>query len=87
MSWGGPELIFENDWSAAVLLKATATDTGITVRLYSSPLGRRVTTTSSGNEAAGTAFTSTYTRKVFEGSAVKRDETYTWAYKAPPAGE
>lgn len=86
VSWGGPELIFENDWSAAVLLKATATDSGISVRLYSSPLGRRITTTSSGNEAAGTAFTSTYTRKVFEGSAVKRDETYTWTYKAPPAG-
>lgn len=87
VSWGGPELIFENDWPAAVLLKATATDTGITVRLYSSPLGRRITTTGSGNEVAGTAFTSTYTRKVFEGSTVKRDETYTWAYKAPPAGE
>ena len=86
VSWGGPELIFENDWSAAVLLKATATDTGITIRLYSSPLGRRVTTTSSGNEVAGTAFTSTYTRKVFEGATLKRDETYTWAYKAPPAG-
>jgi len=87
VSWGGPELIFENDWPAAVLLKATATDTGITVRLYSSPLSRRITTTGSGNEVAGTAFTSTYTRKVFEGSTVKRDETYTWAYKAPPAGE
>lgn len=86
VSWGGPELIFENDWSAAVLLKAAATDSGITVRLYSSPLGRRVTTTSSGNEAAGTAFTSTYTRKVSEGATVKRDETYTWTYKAPPAG-
>lgn len=87
VSWGGPELIFENDWPAAVLLKATATDTGITVRLYSSPLGRRVTTSGSGNEVAGTAFTSRYTRKVFQGSTLKRDETYTWTYKAPPAGE
>jgi vancomycin resistance protein YoaR len=45
VSWGGPELIFRNDWPAAILMKLAATDTGITVRFYSTRLGRRVTTT------------------------------------------
>jgi vancomycin resistance protein YoaR len=45
ISWGGPELVFRNDWNAAVLMKLSATDTAITVRLYSSLLGRRVETT------------------------------------------
>ncbi len=44
VSWGGPELIFRNDWPAALLMKLTATDSGITVRLYSRKLGRRVRT-------------------------------------------
>lgn len=86
VSWGGPELIIENDWPAAVLVKAQAGDDGITVRLYSSDLGRRVETTSSGNEVAGTAFTSTYTRKVYRGDELVRDEEYSWTYRAPPDG-
>ncbi len=45
ISWGGPELIFRNDWPAAILMKLDATDTGITVRFFSTMLGRRVTTT------------------------------------------
>lgn len=45
VSWGGPELIFRNDWPAAILMKLAATDSGITVRFYSSKLGRRVATT------------------------------------------
>jgi len=45
ISWGGPELVFRNDWNAAVLLKVVVTDTSITVRFYSSELGRRVETT------------------------------------------
>ena len=47
VSWGGPELIFRNDWPAAILMKLTATDSGITVGFYSTKLGRRVTTTTS----------------------------------------
>ena len=43
--WGGPELIFRNDWPAAILMKLDASDSGITVRFYSTKLGRRVTTT------------------------------------------
>ncbi len=45
VSWGGPELIFRNDWPAAILMKLAAGDGGITVRFYSTKLGRRVTTT------------------------------------------
>jgi vancomycin resistance protein YoaR len=44
VSWGGPELIFRNDWPAAILIKVEALDTSITVRFYSSKLGRRVET-------------------------------------------
>ena len=44
VSWGGPELIFRNDWPAAILIKVDATDTGITARFYSTKLGRRVAT-------------------------------------------
>jgi vancomycin resistance protein YoaR len=84
VSWGGPELIVENDWPAAVLVKAQAADDGITIRLYSSKLGRRVETTSDGNAVAGGAFTTTYTRKVFRGSGLIRDEDFTWTYRAPP---
>ncbi|MEO5632408.1 VanW family protein [Gaiella sp.] len=45
VSWGGPELIFKNDWPAAILMTFEATDSGITVRFFSTKLGRRVTTT------------------------------------------
>lgn len=45
VSWGGPELIFRNDWPAAILMKLEAGDAGITVRFFSSKLGRRVETT------------------------------------------
>jgi vancomycin resistance protein YoaR len=43
VSWGGPELIWRNDWPAAVLVNMVYTDTSVTVRLYSSKLGRKVT--------------------------------------------
>ncbi len=45
VSWGGPELVFRNNWPAAILMKVTASDSAITVRLYSRKLGRRVETT------------------------------------------
>jgi vancomycin resistance protein YoaR len=86
VSWGGPELIVENDWPAAVLLKVSGADASLTVSMYSSPLGRRVTTTSSGDAVAGTAFTETVTRKVWRGATLRRDETFRWTYKVPPAG-
>ena len=45
VSWGGPELVFRNDWPAGILIDVSATDTSITVRFFSSRLGRRVETT------------------------------------------
>jgi vancomycin resistance protein YoaR len=105
VSWGGPELIFRNDWDAGVLMKAFAGDTGITVTLYSAPLGRRVETETGPRtdpttpktiqtrnsslppgtrvvkqELGGGGFTVGYTRKVYAGDELKRDETYTWRY-------
>jgi vancomycin resistance protein YoaR len=46
VSWGGPELIWRNDWPAAILVNAETTPTSITIRFYSTKLGRRVVTTS-----------------------------------------
>jgi vancomycin resistance protein YoaR len=45
ISWGGPELIFQNDWPAPLLVRMkTATARSLTVWLYSYKLGRRVST-------------------------------------------
>ncbi len=85
VSWGGPELVVENDWPAAILMKVSASDNGVTVRMYSSKLGRRVaTTTDPSDPTAGTAFGVVYTRKVWRGSDLRRDERWTWNYKVPP---
>lgn len=84
VSFGGPELIFVNDWPAAVLISATTTDTSITISFYSNPLGRSVeseTVEIPGNSGAPGA---RYSRTVFEGDSVKREDTYTWAYDPPP---
>jgi vancomycin resistance protein YoaR len=45
VSWGGPELIFRNDWRAPVRIEARAANTWVRFRLLSVPLGRRVVTT------------------------------------------
>ncbi len=87
VSWGGPELVVRNDWPAAILLKVSAAQTGVTVRMYSAPLDRKVTTTTTPSDpTAGTAFKVVYTRKVFRGATKTRDESWTWDYVAPPAG-
>jgi vancomycin resistance protein YoaR len=44
ISWGGPELIFRNDWSAPIRIDAHATNSSVRFRLLSLPLGRRVVT-------------------------------------------
>jgi vancomycin resistance protein YoaR len=110
VSWGGPELIFQNDWPAAILVKVAATDSSITVRFYSRKLGRRVETTtgepydltppetirtlnsalppgtSSTVQSAGeSGFTVQYTRKVYRGSKLRRNERYTVRYDAQNA--
>ena len=42
VSWGGPELIFQNDWDAPVVILTHTDSSGITVRMLSAPLGRKV---------------------------------------------
>ena len=86
ISWGGPELIFRNDWPAAVLIKLDTTDTSIAVRFFSSPLGRRVETeTSAPYGHGGGGFTVAYTRRVYEGETLRRNERYVVRYGTTPA--
>jgi vancomycin resistance protein YoaR len=42
ISWGGPELIFDNDWPAPLRMRLRVTGTKITVRFLSRSLARRV---------------------------------------------
>ena len=42
VSWGGPELIFQNDWKAPIVILTRTTSEGITVRFLSDKLGRKV---------------------------------------------
>lgn len=82
ISWGGPDLVFRNDWDAAVLMKLEATDTSITVRFYSTSLGRSVeTTTSEPFASTGPAgFTVAYTREVFKDGRLLSDEHFQTRY-------
>jgi len=84
ISWGGPELVLENDWPSAILLKVIATDDGVTVRLFSSRHGRRVSTETIGVPSEGSAFSVVYTRRVMRRSVGVREERFTWTYRAPP---
>jgi vancomycin resistance protein YoaR len=106
ISWGGPELVFRNDWPAAALVKLTATDTSITVDVYSSDQGRRVetvtgepfdyvqptvhTVTSTSlapgerrtvQEPGAAGFTVEYTRRVWQGDELRRDERFRTRYQ------
>jgi VanW like protein len=81
ISWGGPELIFRNDWPAAVLIKLYAGPDSITVRFFSSRLERRVETETLapfGNGGGG--FTVDYTRRVYKGSMLINDERFRVRY-------
>lgn len=107
LSYGGPEMIFVNDWPAAILVSVSAGSNGVTVRFFSSKLGRRVETETGEptdpvepktietldsslepgervveQEAGGAGFTISYTREVYEGDTLRRDERYTWKYDA-----
>lgn len=42
VSWGGPELVFQNDWAAPIVILTRTTEEGITVRFLSDKLGRKV---------------------------------------------
>ena len=105
LSLGGPELIFVNDWDAAILISAQAGSNGITIRFFSTKLGRRVETETGPRhdivqprvretvnpdlapgervvkqQLGGEGFTVSYTRKVWDGDHLKRDENFTWRY-------
>jgi vancomycin resistance protein YoaR len=105
VSWGGPELIFTNDWDAGLLIKVSAWSTGISVRFFSSKLDRRIETVTEQpygykqptthrtknpalkpgetvvqQEAGGPGFTVEYTRKVYRGSKLLRDERFRVRY-------
>jgi hypothetical protein len=106
VSWGGPEMIFRNDWPAAILVKVEAGDTSITVRFYSAKLGRRVETETGAPYAYQAAttirvlnpalapgteqtvqsggisgFSVDYTRKVYRGDELLRDEKFHVRYR------
>ena len=105
VSWGGPELIFTNDWDAPAVLQVQASETSITVRVLSRPLGRRVESETGEprdltepevkevfdpelppgarvqtQSSGGSGFTVDYTRKVYRGDELIKDETYSWKY-------
>ena len=100
------DLVFRNDWSAAILMSYRAGSNGITVAFYSSKLGRRVETTTGQptnrtvpktierkkpdlppgtrnvvQPAGPGGFSVSYTRKVYRGNRLKRDETFHWTYR------
>ena len=81
ISWGGPELIFRNDWQASLVIKLATTDTSITVRFFSARLGRRVETeTRAPYGHGGGGFEVEYTRRVYRGSRLARDERHHVRY-------
>lgn len=106
ISWGGPELTFVNDWAAPLYIAVKATDTSVSVHMYSRRLGRRVETTTGeptgqipaeittvtdstlapGSQVTdqmigGPGFSISYTRRVWRGDALIRDETFRWNYR------
>jgi vancomycin resistance protein YoaR len=110
VSYGGPELVFVNDWPAAILIDAVASSNAITIRFFSSTLGRRVETETGARRnfrqprtresrnpdlepgervveqpLGGPGFTVSYTREVWDGDELKRDETFTWTYSPQDA--
>jgi vancomycin resistance protein YoaR len=85
ISWGGPELIFRNDWPVGLLIHLETTDASITVRFFSSKLGRRVETeTSAPYASGGGTFAVRYTRRVFRGDRLARNEVFVARYRTSP---
>ena len=85
ISWGGPELIFRNDWPAGVLIDLEAGEASITVGFFSSRLGRRIETdTRTPYGHGGGGFTVEYTRRVYRGTRLVRDELFRVRYGVAP---
>jgi vancomycin resistance protein YoaR len=75
ISWGGPELVFRNDWPAPLRMRLRATDTSLTVRFYSASLGRQVVT-----DTQVDGLLVEYRRQVYARGVLVRDETFRWRY-------
>ena len=85
VSWGGPELVFRNDWPAALTMRLTTTGDAITVRFFSARLGRRVETeTAEPQLLTNGGFTVEYTRRVYRFGRLIRDEVFEAAYRPHP---
>jgi vancomycin resistance protein YoaR len=81
ISWGGPELIFRNDWPASVLIKLETSPSSIVVSFFSSRLGRRVETeTGVPYGHGGGNFLVEYTRRVYRGNRLARNERFRVRY-------
>ena len=81
VSWGGPELIFRNDWPAGLLINLETTDDSITVRFFSSKLGRRVETETFPPDGTGEGtFDVRYTRRVYRDDQLTRNEVFVARY-------
>jgi vancomycin resistance protein YoaR len=82
ISWGGPELVFRNDWPAPLRMHLRATDTELTVRFVSAGLGRRVETETSDRIASGgDGFTVEYTRRVYRYDELIVEERFRSRYE------
>jgi vancomycin resistance protein YoaR len=85
ISWGGPELIFRDNWPAAVLISLKAGESSIIVRFFSSRLGRRVETeTYVPNGNGGGSFTVEYTRRVYRNGTLLSSERFLTHYGVAP---
>ncbi len=87
ISWGGPELVFRNDWPSPVVIELETTAGSIGVRFVTQRLGRRVETTTGEPYAFRGAggFTIEVTRRVYRDDVLRRDERYRWTYASGPA--
>jgi vancomycin resistance protein YoaR len=76
VSWGGPELVFRNDWPAPLRMQLRTTETTLTVRFYSARLGRRVET-----ETDDSGLTVEYSRQIYRYGALIRNERFVTRYR------
>src|SRR4029450_10125187 len=74
ISWGGPELVFDNNWPAPLRMQLTVRADKVAVRFYSRSLGRRVESwtgrVGAGNSygACGLGFFLCFTRARYQGA-------------------
>lgn len=80
VSWGGPELVFRNDWSAPLRMLLRTTTEKLTVTFLSAPLGRRIETRTGEPRTDSAGFTIEYTRRVYRYDRLTRDERFRVRY-------